>query len=105
MDRGPDADSFDWVLDDIKTLEHEINLPFMQLTGKNTKMEFVPPQWFVMQLEKEITAAMTPLDNPFPRVKEMTPPQMFALIMVKLPRGRNKVFECRTLYRTLLPAR
>ena len=69
------------------------------------KIEFTPDGWFVKQLEKEVIADMTPLKNPFLRVKEMTPPEVFAVIMVKHPRDRNKILECRALYRTLFLAR
>lgn len=103
MNRSTDDKTFDWVLADVETLETAIILKFRELTAKYVDIVFSPPGWFVEQLEKEVIAAMEPLKNPFPTVKGMTPPRVYGFIRVKLANDRNKIFECRALYHTLLP--
>ena len=102
-DRSTDDRTFDWVLADIGTLETAIILKFRELTAKYVEIVFSPPGWLVEQLEKEVIATMAPLKNPFAAVKAMTPPKVFGFIMVELVNDRNKIFECRSLYHTLLP--
>ena len=83
----------------MKTLETEIIVLFRQVTGLRTKVVFNPAGWFVEQLEKDVIAAITPLKNPFAKVKDMTPPAMYELAKVYDPSDRTKVFDCRALCR------
>ena len=61
-DQSKDRDRFEWVLEDITTMETEIILLIKRLTGR--KVEFTPTGWFVEQLEKEVIATATPLKTP-----------------------------------------
>ena len=90
-------DIFQWILHNENTLETEIIFLFKQLTGTRAKLVFKPAGWFVKKLEKDVIEAITPLRNPFAKVKEMTPPRMYALAMLYTPRDHSKVVECRAL--------
>ena len=92
-----DENSFQWKLDDEEMLETAITVHFWQLTKTRTKLVFKPAGWFVKKLEKDVIATITPLQNPFPKVKDMTPQGMYALARVNNPKDHTKVFDCRAL--------